>query len=94
MVTSLCACNATASAAWIVAGGTTTPGGKPVIAVPGLTPKSPATVVRPVLVAVEPARTVKLVAVPSDGATASKDRAHVLSTRAKSSAPIMKQVAI
>src|SRR6185503_3850519 len=32
------------------------PGGKPVTAVPGLTPRSPVTLVAPVLVTVEPAR--------------------------------------
>ena len=38
------------------------------IAVPGLTPRSPLTVLVPVLVTVEPPRTAKLCAVPSDGA--------------------------
>ena len=36
---------------------TTTPGPKPVTADPGLTPRLPVTVVRPVLVTVVPART-------------------------------------
>jgi hypothetical protein len=44
------------------------PGGKPVTAVPGLTPRLPSTTVAPVLVAVEPAKTAKLCAEPSDGA--------------------------
>src|ERR1019366_1349254 len=38
------------------------PGGNPVTAVPELTPRSPVTVVCPVLVTVEPARTAKLAA--------------------------------
>jgi hypothetical protein len=41
-----------------------------VIAVPGLTPKSPVTTVAPVLVTVEPAKTAKLAAVPRFGAVA------------------------
>ena len=43
----------------------TTPGGKPVIAVPGLTPTSPTMAVAPVLVTVDAPRTAKLCAVPS-----------------------------
>src|SRR5207253_229235 len=43
---------------------TTVPGGNPVTAVPGLTPRSPVTVVAPVLVTVEPARTAKRAADP------------------------------
>src|ERR1700730_6804259 len=43
-----------------------TPGGKAVTALPGLTPTLPLTVVAPVLVTVEPARTPKLCAVPRD----------------------------
>ena len=35
------------------------PGGKPVTAVPGLTPRSPVTEVAPVLVTVEPASTAR-----------------------------------
>ena len=42
----------------------TVPGGNPVTAVPGLTPRSPVTVVAPVLVTVEPARTAKSAADP------------------------------
>jgi hypothetical protein len=43
----------------------TRPGGNPVTAVPGLTPRSPLIMLRPVLVTVCPARTAKLPAVPS-----------------------------
>jgi hypothetical protein len=43
------------------------PGGKPVMARPGHTPRSPVTTVEPVLVAVEPARTAKFSAVPREG---------------------------
>src|ERR1700676_4084054 len=46
------------------------PGGKPVIAEPGLTPTFPLITVEPVLVTVEPARTPKLPAVNRDGACA------------------------
>src|ERR1700680_2973712 len=60
---------ATASFEWIVSP-VTVPGGKPVTAVPGLTPRSPVTAVRPVLVTVVPARTAKLAAVPRGGACA------------------------
>src|ERR1700691_5408541 len=42
----------------------TIPGGNPVKAVPGLTPRFPCTTVAPVLVTVEPARTPKLAADP------------------------------
>src|SRR5690349_7628637 len=65
------------SCAWIVVGSlecseplVTTPGRKPVIAVPGLTPTSPLAVVGPVLTTVVPARTAKLPAAPSEGAVA------------------------
>jgi hypothetical protein len=44
------------------------PGGKPVTALPGLTPKSPLEMLGPVLVTVEPPNTAKLCADPSDGA--------------------------
>jgi hypothetical protein len=54
---------------WIVPP-VTVPGGKPVTAVPGLTPRSPVTAVKPVLVTVVPARTAKLAAVPRGGACA------------------------
>jgi hypothetical protein len=47
---------------------TTIPGGKPTTALPGLTPRSPDTMVGPVLVTVLPPKTAKLAAVPSDGA--------------------------
>jgi hypothetical protein len=53
-------------------GGKTSPGGKPVIAVPGQTPKFPLTSDAPVLVTVEPPRTAKLPATPSPGAMAAK----------------------
>jgi hypothetical protein len=43
------------------------PGGKPVIAVPGLTPSSLASTVGPVFVTVDPASTEKPAAVPSCG---------------------------
>src|ERR1700691_2222969 len=43
----------------------TMPGGNPVTAVPGLTPRSPLMLLGPVLVTVVPARTAKLPAVPS-----------------------------
>jgi hypothetical protein len=43
---------------------TTTPGGNPVTAVPGLTPTSPMMTVRPVFVTVELARTANSPAVP------------------------------
>lgn len=62
-VRSVWAWAAVASAAWMVP--LTTPGGKPVTAEPGLTPRSPVTTVAPVLVTVVPARTAKLAAVPS-----------------------------
>src|SRR3954463_3631784 len=42
----------------------TSPGGKPVIEVPGLKPRSPVRTEAPVLVTVEPPRTAKLPAVP------------------------------
>ncbi len=71
MVTSFWACRAAAFPAWIVPGAFTTPGGKPVTAVPGLTPRLPPSItVEPVLVTVEPARTAKPAAVPSEGAVA------------------------
>ena len=58
---------AVASPAWIVPP-VTVPGGKPVTAVPGLTPKSPVMTVAPALVTVEAPRTAKLCAEPSGGA--------------------------
>ena len=45
----------------------TIPGGKPVIAVPGLTPRFPTIKVAPVLVNVEEPKTAKLLAVPMFG---------------------------
>src|SRR5207248_10714265 len=44
---------------------TSVPGGNPVTAVPGLTPRSPVTEVGPVLVTVEPPSTTNLSAAPS-----------------------------
>src|SRR4051812_524037 len=73
VVTSFCAWSATASAAWIVPP-LTMPGGKPVTAVPGLTPRSPVMTLGPVLVTVEPPSTAKLCAVPSDGAVCAAAR--------------------
>ena len=55
--------SATASAAWVAP--ITWPGGKPVTAVPGLTPTSPVMIDGPVLVTVEPASTANGVAVPN-----------------------------
>jgi len=63
VVKSLLACAATASASWMTPL-LTVPGGNPVIAVPGLTPRSPLIVLGPVLVTVDPASTAKLAAVP------------------------------
>jgi hypothetical protein len=51
----------------MVLGGTTIPKGKPVMAKPGQTPRSPLTMVEPVLVTVEPPRTAKLSTAPSPG---------------------------
>src|ERR1041385_287591 len=62
MVTSPWARAAAASAAWIVP--FTIPGGNPVTAVPGLSPRSPLTVDAPVLVTVEAARTTNVPADP------------------------------
>ena len=63
VVRSSCAWRATASAAWMVPA-FTWPGGKPVTADPGLTPRSPETTPGPVLVTVVPASTANDVAVP------------------------------
>jgi len=48
----------------------TIPGGKPVISLPGQTPKSPKRMVGPVFVTVDPANTAKDSAVPSNWALA------------------------
>src|SRR6185312_6200181 len=64
VVRSACACAATASAEWMVPL-LTTPGGKPVTAVPGLTPRSPEIIEGPVFVIVVPASTANEVAVPN-----------------------------
>src|SRR5881394_1278443 len=61
-VKSSCAWAAAASARCIVP--LTVPGGNPVTAVPGLNPRSPLTVVAPVLVTVEAARTAYVEAAP------------------------------
>ena len=58
VVTAACACPATTSALWM-APLPTVPGGNPVTAVPGLTPRSPRIVDGPVFVTVVPARTAK-----------------------------------
>jgi hypothetical protein len=68
VVRSVCAWSATASAAWVVP--LTVPGGKPEIAVPGLTPRSPVSTEEPVFVTLWPARTAKLPAVPRSTAVA------------------------
>jgi hypothetical protein len=91
-VRAIWACAPTASAAWIVP--LTVPGGNPVTAVPGETPRFPVTVVPPVLVTVEPARTANGAAVPSStgagpaayaiGAAASMPRARVTNMPAES----------
>ena len=70
MIVSPIAVAATASAAWMVPGATTIPGGNPVMALPGLTPRFPVMTVGPVLVTVAPPRTAKEAAVPKDGAVA------------------------
>src|SRR5437867_1257994 len=62
VVKSSCAWAAAGSPAWIVP--LTVPGGNPVTAVPGLSPRSPLTVVAPVLVTVEAARTANEPAAP------------------------------
>src|ERR1051326_7889326 len=67
---------AAASAAWIVP--LIAPGGNPVTAVPGLKPRSPLTVVAPVLVTVEAARTANVPADPrTTGACPANDNAVV-----------------
>src|SRR5688572_33323589 len=62
VVKASCAWAAAALAAWIVP--FTIPGGNPVTAVPGLNPRSPLTVVAPVLVTVEAASTANVLADP------------------------------
>src|SRR5664279_4784880 len=69
---------ATALAAWIVPP-FTRPGGNPVVADPGETPRSPVTTVGPVLVTVVPARTAKLRVVPKTSAVAECSTADVFS---------------
>src|SRR4029078_9533813 len=58
------------------------PGGKPVTAVPGLTPRFPVSAVAPVLVTVEPARTAKVAAVESAGESCAPDAAEVVKVHA------------
>jgi hypothetical protein len=55
----------------------TCPGGKPVTALPGLTPRSPEMIEGPVLVTVEPANTAKDVAVPSPTGAWAADAVHL-----------------
>ncbi len=62
----------------------TTPGGKPVTAVPGLTPRSPEMTDGPVLVTVEPASTAKDVAVPKPTVDGAADACGVPTTPPKS----------
>src|SRR2546421_12888875 len=62
VVKASCAWAAAGSPAWIAP--LTIPGRNPVTAVPGLSPRSPLTLVAPVLVTVEPARTANVVAAP------------------------------
>ena len=57
------------SPAWIVPP-TTVPGGKPVTAVPGATPRLPVATVEPVFVIVEPASAANVPAVPRSGLVA------------------------
>src|SRR5664279_3733552 len=61
---SILACDVMLSAAcWVPI---SCPGGKPVTAVPGLSPRSPLMVLGPVLVTVDPPSTAKLAAVPNE----------------------------
>jgi hypothetical protein len=64
MTTSLCACSETASATWM-APPVRRPGGNPVTALPGLTPRLWFKTDGPVLDTVEPASTAKACAVPT-----------------------------
>jgi hypothetical protein len=76
------ACSATASAACCVPL-ITFPGGKPVIAVPGLTPRSPEMVEGPVLVTVVPANTAKDAAVPKPTGGCAAEAASIPTTPLK-----------
>jgi hypothetical protein len=58
------------------------PGGKPVTAVPGLTPRFPVNAVAPVLVTVEPARTTNVEAEARDGESCAPDAAEVVKVHA------------
>ncbi len=81
VVKSALAIPATASAACTVPL-ITVPGGNPVTALPGLTPRFPLMMLAPVLVTVVPARTPKLPAVPRPGAVAASAGACVATSRA------------
>src|ERR1700682_3077241 len=63
MVTSLCACSDMPPAEWVVPA-VRSPGGNPVMALPGLTPRLSLMTDGPVLVTVEPASTANACAVP------------------------------
>lgn len=71
-VAAMRASEATASV-WCTVPVACTPGGKPVIDVPGETPRSPEITVGPVLVTVEEARTAKLSATPRSMLCAAPD---------------------
>src|SRR4051812_8109845 len=62
VVRSRCAPCAVGSATWLVP--FTVPGGKPDTELPGHSPRSPLSIVSPLLVTVEPARTLKFPALP------------------------------
>ena len=69
------------------------PGGNPVIAVPAQTPTSPATLLGPVLVTVEPARIPKLQAAPNGRATGGgAHAAEVVNVHTKGAASAMPKV--
>jgi hypothetical protein len=65
-----------------------------VIARPGQTPRSPLTMVEPVLVTVEPPRTAKLAAVPSPGAIAASGCADALIDRPANKRDIIRMIEI
>src|SRR5580698_8932262 len=74
------ACRATASLMCVTP--VTVPGGKPVTEEPGSNPRLPVITLGPVLVTVDPARTVKFSAVPRFGAVAAKASSGDKATRA------------
>ena len=82
VVKSAWAVPATASALCTVPGRITMPGGNPVTALPGLTPRFPLIMLGPVLVTVVAAKTPKLPAVPRPGAVAASAGACVATSRA------------